>query len=60
MFPGDIELSPRWTVGASSGYDFKKIKVSLTPSYVSRGDLLSWRMNFSWIPSGADLHGISL
>ena len=30
MFSGDIELSPRWTVGASSGYDFKKIKVSLT------------------------------
>ena len=28
----------------------------LSPSYVSRGDLLSWRMNFSWIPfSSADL-----
>ena len=23
MFSGDVELSPRWTVGASSGYDFK-------------------------------------
>ena len=23
MFSGDIELSPRWSVGASSGYDFK-------------------------------------
>ena len=23
MFSGDVELSPRWSVGASSGYDFK-------------------------------------
>ena len=23
MFSGDIELSPRWSVDASSGYDFK-------------------------------------
>ena len=30
MFSGDIELSPRWSVGASSGYDLKDIRDSRT------------------------------
>ena len=49
MFSGDIELSPRWTVGASSGYDFKNQGFTYTQLRFER-DLLSWRMNFSWIP----------
>ena len=49
MFSGDIEVSPRWSVGASSGYDFKNKGFSYTQLRFAR-DLLSWRMNFSWIP----------
>ena len=49
MFSGDIEISPRWTIGASSGYDFKNQGFTYTQLRFER-DLLSWRMNFSWIP----------
>ena len=49
MFSGDIELSPRWSVGISSGFDFKNKGVTYTQLRFER-DLESWRMNFSWIP----------
>ncbi len=49
MFSGDIELSPRWSVGASSGYDLKNKGFTYTQLRFER-DLESWRMNFSWIP----------
>ncbi|PNQ72986.1 organic solvent tolerance protein OstA [Hanstruepera neustonica] len=49
MFSGDVELSPRWTVGASSGYDFKNKGFTYTQLRFER-DLLSWRMSFSWVP----------
>lgn len=49
MFSGDVELSPRWSVGASSGYDFLNKGFTYTQLRFER-DLLSWRMNFSWIP----------
>jgi lipopolysaccharide assembly outer membrane protein LptD (OstA) len=49
MFSGDIEISPRWSVGASSGYDFKNQGFTYTQLRFER-DLLSWKMNFSWIP----------
>jgi len=49
MFSGDVELSPRWTVGASSGYDFLNQGFTYTQLRFER-DLLSWRMNFTWVP----------
>ena len=49
MFSGDIDISPRWTIGASSGYDFKNQGFTYTQLRFER-DLLSWKMNFSWIP----------
>ncbi|WP_431136380.1 putative LPS assembly protein LptD [Psychroserpens mesophilus] len=51
MFSGDVELSPRWSVGASSGYDFVNQGFTLTQFRFER-DLLSWRLNFSWVPFG--------
>ncbi|HET8736618.1 MAG TPA: putative LPS assembly protein LptD [Pricia sp.] len=51
MFSGDIELSPRWKVGGSSGYDFKNKGFTLTQLRFER-DLKSFRMNFSWTPFG--------
>ncbi|NNF85948.1 MAG: LPS-assembly protein LptD [Winogradskyella sp.] len=49
MFSGDIELSPKWSIGGSSGYDFLNKGITFTQLRFER-DLLSWRMNFSWIP----------
>jgi lipopolysaccharide assembly outer membrane protein LptD (OstA) len=49
MFSGDVELSPRWSVGASSGYDFKNQGFTYTQLRFER-DLLSWRMSFNWVP----------
>ena len=49
MFSGDLELSPKWSVGASSGYDLKNAGFTYTQLRFER-DLLSWRMNFSWVP----------
>ncbi|WP_233265923.1 putative LPS assembly protein LptD [Formosa sp. L2A11] len=51
MFSGDVALSPRWSVGASSGYDFKDMGFTYTQLRLER-DLLSWKMNFSWVPFG--------
>lgn len=49
MFSGDIDLSPKWSVGASSGYDFLNNGFTFTQFRFER-DLLSWRMNFTWVP----------
>ncbi|MFH4968235.1 putative LPS assembly protein LptD [Gaetbulibacter sp. M240] len=49
MFSGDIQLSDKWSVGGSSGYDLKNAGFTFTQLRFER-DLLSWRMNFSWVP----------
>jgi hypothetical protein len=49
MVSGNVDLSPRWSVGASSGYDLKNHGITYTQLRFER-DLLSWRMNFSWVP----------
>ena len=51
MFSGDIELSPRWKVGGSSGYDFKNKGFTLTQLRFQR-DLKSFTMRFNWTPFG--------
>ena len=52
MFSGDVELSPKWSVGASSGYDIRNQGFTFTQLRFER-DLLSWRMSFSWVPFSA-------
>lgn len=52
MFSSTVELSPRWSVSASSGYDFKSKGVTLTQFRFER-DLESWYTWFSWTPIGA-------
>ncbi|TWO33062.1 LPS-assembly protein LptD [Seonamhaeicola sediminis] len=49
MFSGDIDLTSKWSIGASSGYDIKNQGFTYTQLRFSR-DLLSWKMDFSWIP----------
>ena len=49
MISGDVDLTPKWKVGVSSGYDFKGKGVTYTQFRFDR-DLDSWRLNFSWVP----------
>ena len=49
MFSGDIKLSEKWSIGASSGYDLKDLGFTYTQLRFER-DLKSWQMSFSWIP----------
>lgn len=51
MFSGDIELTPKWKIGASSGFDFVSKGFSYTQLRFSR-DLDSWKVNFNWVPFG--------
>ena len=51
MFSGDVELSPKWKVGFSSGFDIKENAFTYTRLSFSR-DLDSWRLNFNWTPFG--------
>ncbi|MCW8981628.1 MAG: LPS-assembly protein LptD, partial [Altibacter sp.] len=52
MVSTNLELSPRWRVGVSSGYDFKNKGVTLTQFRFQR-DLESWQMSFNWTPIGS-------
>lgn len=51
MFNGNIELSPKWSVRFSSGYDFENKGFSYTRLGFTR-DLDSWNFNFDWSPFG--------
>jgi len=51
MFNGDLELSPKWKVRYSSGYDFKNKGFTYTRLGFTR-DLDSWSFNFDWSPFG--------
>ncbi|MCL9804524.1 LPS-assembly protein LptD [Flavobacterium amniphilum] len=51
MFSGDIDITPKWKAGVSSGYDFVQKGVTYTQLRFER-DLLSWRMDFNWNPFG--------
>lgn len=48
---GDIEFSPKWRIGVSSGYDFVGKGVTYTQLRFER-DLDSWRFSFNWVPFG--------
>lgn len=52
MMSSSVELSPKWSVRVSSGYDFKNKGVTLTQLGFVR-DLDSWTMRFNWTPIGA-------
>lgn len=49
MFSGDVEISPKWIVGGSSGFDLKEQGFTYTQLRFQR-DLESWRMTFNWVP----------
>lgn len=51
MFGGDFELTPKWKVGFSSGYDIASGGFTFTRMNFSR-DLDSWNLSFNWVPFG--------
>lgn len=51
MVSANADLTPRWSVGVSTGYDFANDGFSFTQLRFAR-DLLSWKMDFSWVPFG--------
>ena len=51
MVSGKFDISPKWGMGVSTGYDFVQNGVTYTQLNFDR-DLLSWRMNFQWNPFG--------
>ena len=51
MFSGNVDLTPSWRVGVSSGYDFRNQGFTVTQFRFER-DLGSFKMNFNWTPFG--------
>tara|TARA_X000000368_G_C22995240_1_gene696300 strand:- start:801 stop:1490 length:690 start_codon:yes stop_codon:yes gene_type:complete len=49
MFSSNVELTPKWRINVSSGYDFKRKGFTYTTFGFDR-DLRSWVMNFNWVP----------
>ena len=50
-FSGDINLTPKWKVAVSSGYDITNKKWNYTSIRLYR-DLHCWEMSFEWQPIG--------
>ena len=55
MLSGNVDISPKWKIGASTGYDFVQHGVTFTQLRFER-DLLSWRMDFNWTPFGENAY----
>ena len=51
MFNGEFNITPRWKVGFSSGYNFSLHQVTITQLNLFR-DLHCWQMTLSAIPFG--------
>lgn len=48
---GDLNVTPKWKIQYTSGFDLKQGKVSTTSLSIYR-DLHCWDMSFQWIPFG--------
>ena len=51
MFGGNLDLTPKWQVGFSTGYDIVRGGFTFTRLNFRR-DLDSWNFNFNWVPFG--------
>lgn len=50
-FSGDVNITPKWKIGFTSGWDFEAKGLSYTSINIYR-DLHCWEMRFNWIPLG--------
>ena len=48
---GDINLTPNWRIGFSSGYNFDEREITYTSIDIYR-DLHCWELTINWIPFG--------
>jgi len=55
MVSVNTDLTPKWKVGVSTGYDMVQKGVTFTQFRFER-DLDSWRMDFSWVPFGTNTY----
>lgn len=53
MISANTDLTPKWKVGISTGYDFVQKGITYTQLRFER-DLMSWRMSFNWTPLGTN------
>ena len=53
MISANMDITPKWKGGISTGYDFVQNGVTFTQFRFER-DLLSWRMAFNWSPLGTN------
>ncbi|WP_394346000.1 putative LPS assembly protein LptD [Flavobacterium foetidum] len=53
MVSVNMDITPKWKGGVSTGYDFVQKGVTFTQFRFER-DLLSWRMAFNWTPLGVN------
>jgi hypothetical protein len=51
-FSGQLNITPKWKISLSTGYDFQHMEISYTSIDVYR-DLHCWEMRFGWVPKGA-------
>jgi hypothetical protein len=50
-FSGDVNLTPNWRIGFSSGYNFDENKITYTSVDIYR-DLHCWELLINWVPFG--------
>ena len=48
---GDVNITKKWKIGFTTGYDFTQKELSYTSLDIYR-DLHCWEMRFNWIPFG--------
>lgn len=48
---GNVNITPKWKVGITSGWDFESNDISYTRVSIHR-DLHCWEMSFYWVPTG--------
>ncbi|WP_366183597.1 putative LPS assembly protein LptD [Flavobacterium ovatum] len=53
MISANTDLTPKWKIGISTGYDFVQKGVTYTQLRLER-DLSSWRMSVNWTPFGTN------
>jgi hypothetical protein len=50
-FSGDVNITRKWKIGFTTGYDVKNKEFTYTSIDIYR-DLHCWEMRFNWIPLG--------
>lgn len=49
---GDVNLTDKWKIGYSTGYDFQNKQITENSRITIFRDLHCWDMSFSWVPLG--------